>query len=298
MIMEWINKQKINVATGETLAYIDTQVGEQVIVLLHGNLSSSYHWLPLVHELKAHYRVIAFDLRGFGDSSYQQRFDHLDVLADDVISALTILNIQHYFLAGWSAGGGVAMSIAARDSRVKRLILMSSMSYRGLPIYRKDEQGKMMLGATYESKDALANDPVSVKPILNALAKQDHAYMTWLWNVAIYTVHQPEPEIHKVLINESLKQRNLIDIDWAIMHFHYGAGQSDYAKGTGEILKIQVPVLSLWGKQDKTVLEFMVRETAFVFGDRCEFIMLDACGHNPLVDQLEIVKKSIVKFTA
>jgi pimeloyl-ACP methyl ester carboxylesterase len=59
-------------------------VGEKTIVLLHGNLSSSVHWTPLIHALKLSYRVIAFDIREFGDSTYAQSFDDLDTLAEDI----------------------------------------------------------------------------------------------------------------------------------------------------------------------------------------------------------------------
>jgi pimeloyl-ACP methyl ester carboxylesterase len=296
--MEWIQKQFLNLKNGETLAYIDTSVGQQTLVLIHGNLSSSYHWMPLIHSLKDQYRILAFDLRGFGDSSYHHRFDSLETLAEDVQEALTILKISDYVVAGWSAGGGVAMALASQDTRVKKLILMSSMSYRGLPVYRKDSQGKMILGATYGTKEALAEDPIQVLPLLKAFATQDRDYMTWLWNLVIYNVRQPDQVSHSKWIDESLKQRNLVDIDWAIMHFNYGVSKTDYAAGDGRIKAIQVPVLSIWGKQDKTVLEFMVRETAFVFGDRCQLVVLDDCGHNPLVDQFAKVHELIKTFIA
>jgi len=104
--MEWLNKKTVKLSKQETLAYVEAGTKGPTLVLLHGNLSSSYHWMPLIHELKEFYHILAFDLRGFGESSYVNRFDDLFALAEDVRLALNQLNVQHYFAMGWSAGGG------------------------------------------------------------------------------------------------------------------------------------------------------------------------------------------------
>jgi pimeloyl-ACP methyl ester carboxylesterase len=289
-------KQHVTIANGETLAYLKIGSGSKTLVLIHGNLSSSVHWLPFMERLSNDYTMYAFDLRGMGDSSYHQRFDTLDTLAHDVMLALTMLGVSQYAVIGWSAGGGIAMILASQDARVQKLVLLSSMSYRGLPVYQKDQDGKMIIGKTYPNKDALALDRIQVMPILDAQQKQDAAYMDWLWQKVIYTVKKPEASLNQILIHESLKQRNLVDLDWAIMHLNLGAGKTDYAEGNLAIKRIQVPVLSIWGKQDITVWEFMVRETAFVLGSLCTLTIYDACGHSPIVDQLDRLVSDIKQF--
>jgi 2-hydroxy-6-oxonona-2,4-dienedioate hydrolase len=295
-IMNLIDKQTFTLTNGETIAYLDQGVGEKTIVLIHGNLSSSVHWIPLIDALKDHYRVIAMDMRGFGDSTYHQRFDTLDELAKDINELLTGLKVSQYTVAGWSAGGGVAMILSLIDPRVEKLILLSSMSYRGLPLYQKDTSGKIKLGVTYKNKEALALDAVQVAPIVAALEKKDAAFMSWIWDFAIYTVNKPHPKDHEVWIQESLKQRNLVDFDWAIMNFNIGTGSNGYRVGNEAITEIKVPVLSIWGQQDKTVMEFMVRETAAVLQHRCQLNVYESCGHSPLVDQLPRLVLDFKKF--
>ena len=73
----------------ETLAYLDEGQGD-VVLMVHGNMSSSVHYEPLITRIKGKYRCVAVDLRGFGDSTYNNRFDTLEELADDV-NAFTIL---------------------------------------------------------------------------------------------------------------------------------------------------------------------------------------------------------------
>ena len=67
----------------ETIAYLDEGAGP-VVLMVHGNMSSSVHYEPLISRIKDRFRCIAVDLRGFGDSTYNNRFDTLEELADDV----------------------------------------------------------------------------------------------------------------------------------------------------------------------------------------------------------------------
>ncbi len=64
------NLQKILLSNGETLAYREEGVGEKILLLIHGNMSSSKHWDILVKKLCDKYRIIAVDMRGFGGSTY------------------------------------------------------------------------------------------------------------------------------------------------------------------------------------------------------------------------------------
>jgi len=81
------------------------------VLLVHGNVSSSLFWQPLMLALPERYRPIAIDLRGFGDS------DPLPVDAsrgvrdysDDVASAVQALQLAGVHIIGWSMGGGVVL---------------------------------------------------------------------------------------------------------------------------------------------------------------------------------------------
>ena len=96
----------------ETLAYRTCGAGETV-VLIHGNMSSSVHWQTTMEQLEDKYRVFAPDLRGFGDSTYNHRFDSLRELAVDFERFLDEAGIDPCSLVGWSTGGGVVLEMAA-----------------------------------------------------------------------------------------------------------------------------------------------------------------------------------------
>ena len=67
----------LTLKNGETIAYREAGKGEKTLLLIHGNMSSSVHWQPLMEALETEYRLVAPDMRGFGDSSYHKPFDSL-----------------------------------------------------------------------------------------------------------------------------------------------------------------------------------------------------------------------------
>ena len=92
MILKF-NKKKVNIGH-EELAYVEHGEGSKVLLLIHGNLSSSLHYEPLIKELEKDYKVYAPDLRGFGDSSYNNRFDSIEEIAADIILFIEKLNLK------------------------------------------------------------------------------------------------------------------------------------------------------------------------------------------------------------
>lgn len=290
-----LEKKFVLLPNGESLAYVEKGEGNQVILLLHGNMSSSLHYLPLIERLSSQLRVIAVDMRGFGDSSYETPFDSLDELADDTVMFIRALKLSKVHLAGWSAGGGVAMKIAAQHPQlVDKLILINSMSFRGLQVFQKDEKGAIVFGKVYPNKAALALDPIQVFPAEKALKEGNRAFMDWIWNLAIYTGKKPSPEENQLYITETMKQRCLIDLDWAICNFNMGDKHNLYIAGDHSIEKVQCPVLSVWGKKDITVLEFMFNETVAAL--KAKPIIYVESGHSPLVDAPDELTKDILDF--
>ena len=69
-----LEKKYVNLPNGERYAYIEKGEGDKVVLLIHGNNASSIHYEPLYREFPEGYRVVAPDLRGFGDSSYNKSF--------------------------------------------------------------------------------------------------------------------------------------------------------------------------------------------------------------------------------
>lgn len=85
-----------------SLYYEMTGEGE-VIVLLHSGLTDLRQWDEQFDLLGKHFRVIRYDIRGFGKSDRSNEpFSHFE----DLKALFDYLNIKNAHLIGVSMGGG------------------------------------------------------------------------------------------------------------------------------------------------------------------------------------------------
>jgi len=291
-----MEKKFLNIASGESIAYIDLGNSNDTLVLIHGNMSSGLHYKPLIERFKDDYRIIAPDMRGFGDSSYNKEFNDIEELACDMLELLDALNIHDYHLAGWSTGGAVAMKMASkRPNEVKKLILIESCSYRGYPVFKKNEMGQPVIDSFYDSKAVLALDPVQVAPMVNIFKSGATLYMKAVWDQVIYTVNKPIKEDDDLYLSETMKQRCLVDVDWALTRFNMSSVFNGVTKGDGTITDVVCPTMALWSEKDIVVLEYMVDETVAAIKN-CRKAKLPNSGHSPLVDVPDLLSEEILKF--
>lgn len=287
-------KKQMTLNNNETIQYMDIGTSEKVLVLIHGNMSSGLHYQPLF-ELLEGYRLIVPDMRGFGDSTYNVPIESLEDLADDLLELLDKIQISSYSVAGWSTGGAVALKMASKDKRVQRVVLIESCSYRGYPIFKKDENGAPMIGHYYDNKEDMALDPVQVKPMVDVFESGNSPVMSAVWDQLIYTVNKPSPEQAELFMSETMKQRNLVDIDWALTTFNMSNFSNGVSNGDNSINDVEVPVLSLWGDKDIVVLEYMIDETVEALKN-AKKVILPNSGHSPLIDCPNELANQIKKF--
>lgn len=111
---------------GVRLHYRDEGEGP-VVVLLHANYSSLFMWEPWVSALKDGYRVIRVDLPAHGLTGPEPRGNYTLERIQYLIEAfIDSRGLERFTLAGTSIGGTVAMRYAAdHPDRVERLVLIS-----------------------------------------------------------------------------------------------------------------------------------------------------------------------------
>src|SRR5260221_4480816 len=114
------------------LRYEDHGSGNPV-VLIHGYPLSGASWERQVPALlKAGFRVITYDRRGFGKSSQPTVGYDYDTFAEDLHKLITQLKLQDFTLVGFSMGGGeVTRYIGKYGSKgVSKAVIIS-----GVPPY-------------------------------------------------------------------------------------------------------------------------------------------------------------------
>jgi pimeloyl-ACP methyl ester carboxylesterase len=112
------------------------------VILIHGLYSSArVNWdSPGVSaRLEKHFRVIALDCRGHGESDKPTDANAYGInMVEDVVRLMDHLEIQRACVAGYSMGGSIALKLAATyPERLNRLVLCG-MGWRNAsgPLYR------------------------------------------------------------------------------------------------------------------------------------------------------------------
>lgn len=288
----------VELKNGETIAYREQGHGDQVFVMIHGNMTSSQHLDIFMDHMPEDIRIIAPDMRGFGGSSYKTPINSLMDFAGDIIELLDILSIDHYLLGGWSTGGGVAMEIAAeRPEQVSHLVLVESVGTGGYPMFKKDAKGQPILTEFLTTKEDIAKDPVQVIPITTAYANKDKATLKVIWNSLIYTTNQPDDEKYDMYLDDMLTQRNLPDVDYALVHFNIGDISNGVEDGNGRVHLIKAKTLIFQGENDLVVPMNMGQSIKEGLGD-LGTLVIGNWGHSPFIDAPEQLMNKIKEFIA
>ena len=115
---------------GERVAYVDEGPGDgrgEVLLLLHGMAGSSQTWQSVIRPLSRHYRVVAPDLPGHGQSTKPRSDYSLGAFAALLRDLLDELGVTRATIVGHSLGGGIAMQfVYQHPDYAQRLILIGS----------------------------------------------------------------------------------------------------------------------------------------------------------------------------
>jgi pimeloyl-ACP methyl ester carboxylesterase len=109
------------------------------LILIHGGLDHCRNWDAIARELQPHFRIMAPDLRGHGDSEWARGSSYS--LADnvyDLTRLMRVAGLQHAAMVGHSMGGMVASAYAGTyPEKVSRLVVLDGAflsSAQSLPI--------------------------------------------------------------------------------------------------------------------------------------------------------------------
>ena len=149
------------------------------MLLLHGFGNEAHIWDDFSPRVAEHYRVLALDLRGHGESAWdpEGRYDYENHLAD--LDALTTaLGIERMVLVGHSLGGRISMLYAGRNpEKLAGLVIVDSapeLDARGIVRIRAEvgEQRDPSFASVAEYENLLAhNYPAATPEALRRMAR-------------------------------------------------------------------------------------------------------------------------------
>jgi non-heme chloroperoxidase len=116
--------------SGDIELYYEDHGSGKPIILIHGYPLSGASWEKQVPVLlKAGYRVITYDRRGFGNSSQPTTGYNYDTFAEDLSKVIAHLHLKDFTLVGFSMGGGeVARYLGKYGSKgVSKAVIISGV---------------------------------------------------------------------------------------------------------------------------------------------------------------------------
>lgn len=257
------------VRVGEiTLNVIDTGTGPTVL-LLHGFPDRALMWRHQIVALRgAGYRVIAPDLRGFGDSDRPpQVADYiLSHTVGDILTLLDTLGVRHFRLAAhdWGATVGWVLASTQRD-RVQQ--------YAAISVGHPTAVG----AAGFEQK-------------------QRTWYMLWFNFPGVAEIQMPanDWQWYRDWAFDGAERASDLDLDRQLTDLQrpgaltsalnwYRANMSPelYAVSTrgADLPVVQCPVMGVWGDRDMAMTERQMTDSARYVSGRWRYERISRVGH-------------------
>jgi pimeloyl-ACP methyl ester carboxylesterase len=105
-----------------TKLYYEVHGSGEPIIFVHGNFGDVRHWDFQVEPFSQNYKVVRYDVRGYGKSAVpDSAIAYRDY--DDLRALMDYLGIEKAHICGWSMGSGIAVDFAlAYPDRVISLI--------------------------------------------------------------------------------------------------------------------------------------------------------------------------------
>lgn len=117
----------LTVSRGINIAYHDSGTGRPIL-FLHSFGHNRNLWFPQLTHFSEHgYRVIAPDMPGHGNSSFDPKNHTVDLIAGDYVELLDAIGIDQAVVAGISIGGYIALRMwAHRPDLFSALVMCCS----------------------------------------------------------------------------------------------------------------------------------------------------------------------------
>jgi len=198
--------RRVAARDGERLAYrayAPQGTPRGSVVLLHGSSASSLSMHVLAKALAAAgLATYALDMRGHGDSGSKGRIAYVGQLDDDLEDFMRSTQPQRpATLAGFSAGGGFALRVAAseRQAMFDQYLLLAPFISQDAPTYRADSGGWVNVGipriVALSMLDAVGVHAFGSLPVTRfALNEKAKAMLTPFYSYALATNYRPRAD--------------------------------------------------------------------------------------------------------
>src|SRR5690606_35084901 len=102
----------------------------ETLVLIHSNVMDHRFFNAIIPLLSEQFHVVAYDLRGLGQSTGDTNQLTVDVYVEDLAFLLDTLKLSKVHLVGIGFGALIALNYSIKyEHRVKRMVVMSMVAF-------------------------------------------------------------------------------------------------------------------------------------------------------------------------
>ena len=95
-----------------------------LLIFIHGLTGNYLQMHHFQNHFKSKYNTLSYDLSGRGDSTLQNDPADIQQHSKDLLEIIESLEHDNIVLAGYSMGGYIAVDVAGRSSKVKKVVLL------------------------------------------------------------------------------------------------------------------------------------------------------------------------------
>jgi pimeloyl-ACP methyl ester carboxylesterase len=240
------------------------------IVFVHGAPGSASDWLPLLGEVGAFGRALAFDLPGFGAASKPSRWDYSpDAFATFVAAALSEFGVGRAHLVMTDLGGLAGLHWAAAHPQAFASAVLINTG--------------VLIDYRWHLLARLHRMP------LVGIAVAAGGRMGLRGAMRVYGSNLPEETI----------TRWTRDFDWrsrrALLRFYRAAPASELPRLVPGLARLDRPALVLWGDRDRFVPSDQAERQRESF-PTAEIEILEDLGHYGHLEAPELIAERVLPF--
>jgi len=255
--------QQTVVVNGHKLAYYEAGKGNAVI-LLHGLGADSRHWAANIDALSEHFRVIALDQIGYGQSDKPLMRYTVANFSEYLQGFLQAVKIPKASLVGNSLGGWVALDFTIRNPQmVDKLVLVDAAGLHPATALKVPEGG--------------------VKELTPLTAR-------WFFNLMAANKEWATTDLGPNSFERHVRNGDSYTVASSVAEMVTGRDFEDK-----KLRKVHVPTMIIWGRDDLLMPLAMGERLHKGIADS-QMVVIDGTGHIPMLGKPAEFNEAVGKF--
>ena len=272
---------------GIRLHYVEQGAGP-LVILLHGFPEFWYSWRNQIPVLAQHFRVVAPDMRGYGDSDKPKGVKHYhpNTVAQDIHDLILALGEEKAHIVGHDWGGGISWQLAQHFPQVVNRLVVLNCPFMVTLLKHMVTNPSQIRKSWYIYFFQLPGLPeYRMKKDLKGFFKV--ALRGWSKEHRAFT----DEDIDKYV--EAYSQPGAIT---GPVNYYRASARNMFNSSINKIVPITADTLVLWGEEDKALGKELTYGMEKHFTNHFEIKYIPECSHWIQHDKAELVNEELLHF--